>query len=563
MFYRYLRCLVDDDAGIRQLVQVSLKAILSKNVSNGPSSAGGVQATRIHMHFVELIFFLNQCHEHPLYNQFRGGVKGSKTGSKDAPFGLVGALGTPNAQKRFTLYRYCLSLLTDEQKFILMGKLHSEVLQAVNEESFLTTPWHTGLRTADVVQDALLILASEAMQLGAGAKKAADVESVEGELQELALASEETESAPKSAASLATMHAQQAAKTKLLHKLLKKSTMDACLPVLFELRMSFARAHSPLAEWLHFYFSELLQHYKAEMSEIFAGNKMLEREVLYDLKRWSETDEHQAQQERWRQMDFTPKKKLEPTAVAPDSVSRRLSLGAAVAATPVKSSSLAALRVAATPMSAVRLAMASPALRRTLSTPSATAAAATHVQATPSTLRTPGPITTPVLRRTISTPSSAARVTTKPRRSGAPVTPARLVEGVEDDDADDADTDVEEDEENRPANIVLPSPDGGKLRTSGLWNVALRDADAEPQAEEVEEPIRVQPSKKARTESKPPANALEKLTIAKQPTKRKHVSTPVKREEDTNMDTTSSSTEAAAAAAAASRPKRKATAGLR
>jgi hypothetical protein len=42
--------------------------------------------------------------------------------------------------------------------------LHADVLQLVVEDAFLTAPWTAALRVNDVVQDALLVLASEALQ---------------------------------------------------------------------------------------------------------------------------------------------------------------------------------------------------------------------------------------------------------------------------------------------------------------------------------------------------------------------------------------------------------------
>jgi len=505
MIYRYLRCLVDDDPSIRQLIQASLSSILSSKGSSGSTSSQptgasvNMGATRLHMHFVELVYFLNACHQHPLYNQFgaaaaaaaaatsnnnkRGSGSSStattiSASSDDSAFTLVGPLGSLNASKRFALYRYLLSQMSDEQKFILMSKFHTDVLSCINEDTFRTKPWHRraaqdGIQ--DVVQDTLIILASEAMQLGGGGRgggatsnkgdassSGSSVEAVENELQEMALAEEVASSdmhggsSSKSASAIATLHAQTQAKQKLLHKLLKKSTMDSCLPILFELRTTLAKVHSPLSQWVLHLFNVLLDGYRNELDESFAANRMLERELKFDLRRWMNSSssmdaDQKAMRERWRKLDFPPttevpthkrewstaKKPMQRTpatsqrtpsatgvAASPsmsrvggmDSATRRLSLsnvavavasvagghqnGQAVSATPLKNSSLSSLRVAGagqTPLNGAGHGMVSPA---------------------------PFQLFSPKLRRTSSTPLSTSSASASKSKSMSMLTPA-------------------------------------------------------------------------------------------------------------------------------------------
>jgi hypothetical protein len=434
-------------------------------------------------------------------NQFGGGGGGGKgkrgtaaaaaasrrvaPSSNDAPFALVGPLGSPNASRRFELYRLALAHLNDEQKFLLTAKLHADVLQLVVEDAFLTAPWTAALRVNDVVQDALLVLTSDALQLAGSStstsknsKAGESAEALEAELHELALAAEDNAEAgagapvsgKAAAQAAASAHAQSAAKAKLLHKLLKKSTMESCLPVLLELRQSFARAHSPLEKWLMHLLSRLHSSFRNEVDELFSGaNKIVAKELAFDIRRYEQrTDEGGAQvkaeQERWARLDFTP---LPPAAaanqsamqlqrsasegwsgiaamdsVADASTARRLSAnagaaaGGAVASTPIKVSSLSSLRMGggvgglASPMAhtpargggaAAAGTVPGSALRRSLSTPThATVASVVAAMATPAgkqsqgvlSLRTPGraAIGTPaMLRRAPSTPLSSLR----------------------------------------------------------------------------------------------------------------------------------------------------------
>jgi hypothetical protein len=390
LFYRFLRGLVDSDPATRSLVEASVRNMLvSSPVSGGTagkigatsSGAGaGVNSgsTRIHMHFIELIFFLNNCTAHPLYNQFNASsssktaTSSSKSVSRDGEFALPGPIGSEEAARRFRIYKFCLSpeFLSDEQKFFLMDRLVADVLNRVVEDSFSVkrAEWMDNLspeRIRDVVQDTLLILASEQMQLssaaaaGSGAKKdgdAVDALELQAELAEMALAGSGGDSAlglptggssRANAAALATAHAQSIAKRKLLLKLLRKNTMETIWPVLFELKQIFYKASSlssssstqelapknlsgpsvsDLSNYLLHYFSALLSQYRIENEEyVFSSNRLWEKEIKFDLRRWKQglgaghnglqsaddseaTEEWKQTQSKWSTLHFTPPK---------------------------------------------------------------------------------------------------------------------------------------------------------------------------------------------------------------------------------------------------------------
>jgi hypothetical protein len=572
MFYRYVRCLVDEDASIRALVQSSLNSIVSRpsvgsGVAAAAAAAADVHGTRMHMHFVELIYFLNQCHEHPLFNQFGTNTSAAATSSKhsrqpisrststnDAPFSLIGPLGSTNAARRFELYRLCLATLNDEQKYLLTAKLHSDVLQVVVEDGFLTQPWTQGLRINDVVQDALLILASDCMQLtggihikGKNKEDGSSAESLESELHELALAAEESAgdnavamSSKQAAHAAATTHAQATAKAKLLHKLLKKSTMESCVPILLELRSAFARVHSPLDRWLMHLLARLHNHFKSELDEIFAGNRMVAREITFDVRRWEAAGTENADvHSRWNQLDFsiptgpiaTSNGSINNDELIPaGEISHPMSAGGEAASTPIKQSSLSSLRVGRGLFTPLRTNTASPmlvtpALRRSMSTPSAAVAAVVAAIATPGAaptlggMRTPGtmPImpTPTLIRRAPSTPTVAQSPHTSNKRvrrstSGA-VTPVRLVHESDAELSEDAltDDDVSNSENTRPlirlaldprtsqsaameaAGVIMPSSLAA-LRvhdapiSSTLWNVAVYEPQESTALNQVE-----------------------------------------------------------------------------
>lgn len=60
MFYRFLSTLADEDEDVRALAEQTMTLILTQK---NPS--------KFHQHFVEALFYLNQCEAHPKYNQVR------------------------------------------------------------------------------------------------------------------------------------------------------------------------------------------------------------------------------------------------------------------------------------------------------------------------------------------------------------------------------------------------------------------------------------------------------------------------------------------------------------
>jgi len=116
-------------------------------------------------------------------------------------------------------------------------------------------------QSSDILQDALLILASKEIKLSSSRAHAP-----------------EDEDDPESAIS--------AAKGKLLSKIVKKNILENIVPILIELKHLLEKHRSPLLKYLMLYLKELLKDFKSELQDIVVGDKQLAKELEYDLRMW-------------------------------------------------------------------------------------------------------------------------------------------------------------------------------------------------------------------------------------------------------------------------------------
>lgn len=306
MFFRFLTSLVDDSKSVRTLATQSLTALLQSN------SASNSHVNRFQAHFVETMFYLNDCHAHPSYNKF-------SSAAKEKAFALRG--NTRNSSKRFELYNYLLAHMTDEQKFSTTAKLVQDVFGAVVEG---VMPYQRNGKasnsnnsssmaesaTADVIKDALLILASPHIKL-----KASRSSSHDDDEDDSALSAKEKKLA--------------AAKGKILGKLAKKNTIENIVPIVIELKRKLEQLQSPLLRYLMLYLQTLLVDHKEELDDILATDKQLAAELEYDLRQFKKQQEALNSHRELLRLSVTPR--------GGGALGRRLSLSAA-SCTPISRS---------------------------------------------------------------------------------------------------------------------------------------------------------------------------------------------------------------------------------
>ncbi len=150
-----------------------------------------------------------------------------------------------------------LEHMSDDEKFNLTSKLCLEVLGGVVEGKMALQ------QAQHVLSDALSILTSKEIKLGATTAKDEDIDEDENpEAQKLA-----------------------DAKGKILSKLVKKNVMENIVPIVLELKQLLETNRSPLLGNLIEYLKELMKEYKDEVEEILVDKKLI-KELEYELRQF-------------------------------------------------------------------------------------------------------------------------------------------------------------------------------------------------------------------------------------------------------------------------------------
>jgi condensin-2 complex subunit D3 len=388
LFFRFLLTIVDNQASIAQFAEQSFThLVLSK------------YQQRFSAHFIESLFYFNDCTEHTLYNQFPA----------EKAFPLPGLynpamLNNVNANKRLYIYKYLLQHMTDEQKFNTSAKLVSDVLGSVVQQSM---PLNDS--SIPVLQDALIILASPHIKLS-NQKSSETVD--DDDLDE------KNEQLTEAKAQLA------AAKGKLLSKLLRKNTIEQIVPILIELKRLFEARHSPLLRYLIAYFKEIFTDYRSEISDILAGDRQLAVELEYDLRQFEQQQQQMSIMKKQAKVLREQEEQQRRAEVAARSSDNRVT-----ASTP-RRLSMSSAKKSATPATPVLAINGTPMTQRSMS--KVENSRLLVALSTPFKLGTP--IQSPKLKRTQSTPttaSSAAKLRPQVPLFTSPAFKAKLSESPE------------------------------------------------------------------------------------------------------------------------------------
>jgi len=244
MFFRALRTIIDDDQAVKTFAKGALTKLI---VAKWPR--------QFHKHFVEAVFYYNNETTSKKYNHFP-----NWTG--DEQFALD---GENKRQLRLYIYQYMLRFMQDEHKFNTTCKLCQDVLGSVVEGDLKLN----NANAIGVITDCLTVLASKNIKLKATRGNNVDPDVPDEKLSKL-----------------------EAARGKILSKLVKKNALENIVPLLIELKHLFEQSRSPLLRHLMVYFKELVADYKDEIDEILVADPTLAAELKYDLDRFEKKQKH-------------------------------------------------------------------------------------------------------------------------------------------------------------------------------------------------------------------------------------------------------------------------------
>lgn len=267
MFFRLIATLVDDDEGVRKLGEFCVVNLLRTKNS-------AIFST----HFIEAIFHFNGVMHHPIYNRFPQ----SETDLK-----IFSLADDKSESKRKHLFQKMLESLSDFEKLQLAQRLCQDVLLSVAENKMSLDK---GME--NVLRDALWILASDGIKLRT--RVAAEDDAVD------------PTTVPNGAKTAA------AAKANLITKVVKKHVIENIMPIVIALKAHLERIRSPIMKNLMLYLQSLVHDYKNEVEDIFAADKQLGNEIMYDIRKFE--DENQAQTQVAAQIMSPAAKALTPSA---------------------------------------------------------------------------------------------------------------------------------------------------------------------------------------------------------------------------------------------------------
>mmetsp|Transcript_25687 Transcript_25687/g.64635 ORF Transcript_25687/g.64635 Transcript_25687/m.64635 type:complete len:1390 (-) Transcript_25687:1856-6025(-) len=265
IFFHFLAAVVDKDQQVRQLAKVCLTKLAQKySSSRGKSGGTGAAANEKSLernlfvvNFIETFFVLNGYAHHEKYNRFAASEE-ERSHSTLA--------GEEEGHRRREIYRYLLSNVSAEQKFLLIGRICQDVLSAYADK-YITIPDGSGegedSPEQGILVDVLWVLSAPEMKPSParGASALSGAEGVEGEEEALI-----------------------EARGKIFSRLARKNLMENVVPILAELKRLLERMHSPLLRHLLSALTEMTRDYKEEIKEIVAADKQLAREIEFDLR---------------------------------------------------------------------------------------------------------------------------------------------------------------------------------------------------------------------------------------------------------------------------------------
>ncbi|GLH02075.1 Condensin-2 complex subunit D3 [Gryllus bimaculatus] len=250
LLFHMMSMLVDPMQNIAQLANYFMtQCVVTRNKSI------------MYQNIVESIFYYNKYENHPVYSKV-------KLSAQEAH--LFNLAGAENEAKRQTLYRFMCEHMSDEHRMQAVHKICVDILGGVSNETVSLDE-----KGESVLHDAFFVLSCEEICL-----------------HSLRTQSEEepaTDDAERVTAAVNT------AKKNIISQCVKKQVVEIIIPIIVQLKGKLQAIMSPLLTNLMSYLRGLLKDYKNEIEEIFAEDKTMAEEILFDMKRFEEEEKNRAQ----------------------------------------------------------------------------------------------------------------------------------------------------------------------------------------------------------------------------------------------------------------------------
>jgi len=164
--------------------------------------------------------------------------------------------------RRAEIYRFMLSLMTNEQKYHVCAQIVNRLLQAFTDsEENIELPGDLCEPAGQVLSDGLKLLWCKEMRICFSAGKAGqDEETPEGE------------------------KADAEAARGVLSSILKRNVGENIVPVLVQLKNLMEKQRSPFLGQLRDCLREILRDFKDDLPAMLAGDPQLAREITHDLE---------------------------------------------------------------------------------------------------------------------------------------------------------------------------------------------------------------------------------------------------------------------------------------
>ncbi|RHY36569.1 hypothetical protein DYB34_000635 [Aphanomyces astaci] len=251
LVHYFLHLVVDDNVELAHLARHVLSGALLQKTPN-------LFTTK----FVETIFVLNNAMD----------PSTSVAALSDADVHALSCSGADRFPRRWDVYQFMLSTMTDFQKVDLTGKLTRGILEEVSEQKLHLHANPTDIRDNSVervVQDALLVLSSSEIKLSPGGGSG-DGDDNYNQMDDM--------DAPSSSMKDATRN--------LASKLAKKNLVVNVIPVVIGVKHQLEAKRSPVMRYLLHYIQDLMTSFKDEVTDVLNMDPQLAKEIAFDLKQY-------------------------------------------------------------------------------------------------------------------------------------------------------------------------------------------------------------------------------------------------------------------------------------
>jgi condensin-2 complex subunit D3 len=263
LFHRFLVASVDENDEVACLAEmVLLGPLLSK------------QPRLFANQFVESIFVLNGCSDHPIFKA--AAAMGDGGSGITVGFDGINLNGDSGRMKRMQMYQMMLSKMSDEDKIGVTARIGKEILGGAlkigSELNTVATTMNNCNATSsvhdaafNVLSDALSVLQCHQIRVGRSNR------SMEDDIED---------------PNVSTNSAKRAlvAKGRLLSNVSRKHLIEILMPILCNLKAILEKSRSPLLKDLMICLLDVYQRHKNEARECLANDPTTLQEIEYDAQ---------------------------------------------------------------------------------------------------------------------------------------------------------------------------------------------------------------------------------------------------------------------------------------